>query len=205
MSCEDLKKLYEEIYLNEYIKEKPTNWQIGKLVNKNRVNPCLDVDSYKKAMEEAGLKVEFDKEYATRNEYYKPEPGLGSTSMLLMFILRHVKENGYIGAIFVSDYRTLSMPSGIKERLHEWLSGTDAIFKRDSNMWEFPRYNSRVYIGYVEKLSEAYKYGGVNFQHIAFDGVQKIDREAVDYLSAKLRSCPQQNDIIPRSIAIETV
>jgi hypothetical protein len=205
---DELKKLYDEIYLNEYIKDKPTIYQIKKLLPQSKINPYININAYKKSID--SLSPEDRNKFGDVfndidfNEEYRSNPGCGNTTMLMQFLLRYVKTQNYCGTFFRSTFNDLKMPYGIIERMHKWLDDTDAVFSKENLMWKFPKYNSMIILGYAGTMMEAYKYGGLRSQQIAFDGIECFDPSVKEYLLTNLRAL-KGSHINPRSIAIRNI
>lgn len=113
-----------------------------------------------------------------------------------MAALQYVDVPGYKALLLRKTFPELSQPSGLIDRLQEWLAGTDAKWNEQKHRWRFPS-GAIVEFGYLHRSTDRYRYQGAELDFIGFDELTHFDEEDYLYLFSRLRRRSDSN-IPPR-------
>jgi len=103
-----------------------------------------------------------------------------------MGALTYVDIPGYAGLILRRRLTDLETPGGILDMAHQWFTGTDAVFNRDTHTYTFGS-GARLMFGYLDTVNDHHRYQGSAFQYIAFDELTQFDEAQYLYLFSRLR------------------
>ena len=118
---------------------------------------------------------------------YGGAAGGGKSDALLMAALQYVHVPGYSAILFRRTYQDLSLPDALIPRSHEWFSGTDARWDRETHTWIFPS-GAKIAFGYCDSLGDEYRYQGAAFQFIGWDELTQFEEAVYIYLFSRLRT-----------------
>lgn len=118
--------------------------------------------------------------------------GGGKSNGLLMAALQYVNVPKYRAILFRRSYADLSLPGALIDISHEWLSGTDAVWKAKEHYWLFPKYGSTLGFGYMDAPNDIFRYQSAQFSFVGFDELTQFTERQYRYLFSRLRRprCP---------------
>ena len=112
--------------------------------------------------------------------------GGGKSDSLLMGGLQYVDHSDFAGLILRRTYPDLSLPGAIMDRAKDWLAPTDARGVEGGRTWHFPS-GATLTFGYLENEDDKYRYGGAEYQYIAFDELTQFTLSQFRFLFSRLR------------------
>jgi predicted phage terminase large subunit-like protein len=118
--------------------------------------------------------------------FYGGAAGGGKSDAMLMAALQYVDQPDYAALIFRRTFQDLALPGALLERSHDWLSGTDAVFKEKDHRWYFPS-GATLTFGYMEHEKDKYRYQSSEFQFIGFDELTQFSESQYKYMHSRLR------------------
>jgi len=111
--------------------------------------------------------------------------GPGKSVGLLMAALQYVDCPGYNALLIRDTYANLSKPEGLIPLAHEWLNGTDAVWK-EGNHYLFPS-GATLNFGYLSNPLDHFNYQSAAYQFIGIDEIVAIREDQALYLFSRLR------------------
>jgi predicted phage terminase large subunit-like protein len=118
--------------------------------------------------------------------FYGGAAGGGKSDALLMAALQYVDQPNYSAILFRRTFQDLALPGALLERSHDWLNGTDAVFKEKDHRWYFPS-GATLSFGYMEHEKDKYRYQSSEFQFVGFDELTQFSETQYRYLFSRLR------------------
>jgi len=117
--------------------------------------------------------------------------GPGKSWALLVGALQYVTISGYNAIIFRRTFQDLKLPEALIHRSLEWLTPTDAKWKDQDHVWNFPS-GAKLAFGYLEYEKDKYRYQSAAFQYIGFDELTQFEESQYLYLHSRLRRLETQ-------------
>lgn len=118
--------------------------------------------------------------------FYGGAAGGGKSDALLMAALQYVDIPGYNALLIRDNYANLIKPEGLLFRAHEWLQGTDAVWKGEPKFYLFPS-GATLSFGYLDGPLDHFNYQGPAYQYCGIDEVVNIRENQALYLHTRLR------------------
>ena len=117
---------------------------------------------------------------------YGGAAGGGKSDYLLMGALQYVDKPGYSALLLRRTYTDLALPEALMDRAHQWLDGTDAVWRDSAKTWRFPA-GATLSFGYLERDQDKYRYQSAAFQYIGFDELTQFRESMYTYMFSRLR------------------
>ena len=109
----------------------------------------------------------------------------GKTVGLLMAALQYVHHPDYAALLVRRTYTDLSLPGALIPMSHEWLGGTDAVWKEKKKTWVFPS-GATLTFGYEVSERDKYRYQGAGLRYIGFDELSQFTETQYTYLFSRM-------------------
>ena len=94
---------------------------------------------------------------------------------------------GFSGLVLRRRLTDLSMPGGLLDVSHQWLTKTKAHFQGDLRMWRFPS-GATIAFGFLEADRDKYRYAGSQYQQVIFDELTQFRQDQYEFLFSRLRA-----------------
>ena len=117
--------------------------------------------------------------------FYGGAAGGGKSDALLMAALQYVDVPGYNAILFRNTFKNLSKPEGLIPRSHEWLQGTDAVWK-DGSYWLFPS-GATLSFSYLDSPLDHFNHQSAAYQFVGIDEIVQIRKNQALYLFTRTR------------------
>jgi predicted phage terminase large subunit-like protein len=128
--------------------------------------------------------------------FYGGAAGGGKSDALLMAALQYVDIPGYNAILFRDTFKNLSKPEGLIPRSHEWLQGTDAIWK-DGSYWLFPS-GATLSFSYLDGPLDHFNHQSAAYQFVGIDEIVQIRKHQALYLFTRTRRSKENpNSAVP--------
>lgn len=128
-----------------------------------------------------------------REAFYGGAAGGGKSEALLRAAVQFVDFPNYRALILRKTYPELSMPGAIMERAKEQFAHL-ARWVADEHMLKFPS-GASITFAHLQYEDDKYRFGGTEFQFIAFDELTRFTETQYKYLFSRLRKV--EGDPIP--------
>jgi predicted phage terminase large subunit-like protein len=117
--------------------------------------------------------------------------GGGKSSALLMAALQFVQDSSYNALLLRRSFADLEKPDSLIPRSHDFLAGTDAVWRGSTRSWRFPS-GATLSFGYLDNEADVYQYQSAAFQFIGFDELTQFTEFQYRYLFSRLRQPANQ-------------
>ncbi len=112
--------------------------------------------------------------------------GPGKSVGLLTAALQYVHRSDYAAILFRKTFTDLTLPGALMDMAHEWLEGTDAVWREKSKSWVFPS-GATLTFGYLDGPNDRFRYQSSEFQFIGMDEITQLREIDYTYLFSRLR------------------
>lgn len=116
---------------------------------------------------------------------YGGAAGGGKSEALLMGALQYADVPGYAALLLRRSYTDLAMPGALMDRALGWLGGV-GHWDQAKHRWRLPS-GAVLQFGYLERLSDRFRYQSSEFQYIGFDELTQFGEGEYLYLFSRLR------------------
>lgn len=112
--------------------------------------------------------------------------GGGKSDALLMAALQYVHVPGYSALLLRRTFKQLEGADGLVQRAHEWLSGTDAVWRASEMCWTFPS-GATLRFGHIQYEANKTDYQGHALQFVGYDETTHFTETMWSYLLTRIR------------------
>ena len=117
--------------------------------------------------------------------------GGGKSDALLMAALQHIEIPNYSAILFRRTFSELALPGSLMTRAHEWLyphrKAKRVHWSEQKKTYTFFPSGATITFGYLENVSDHFRYQSAEFQTICFDELTHFEMSDYTYLFSRLR------------------